>query len=221
MHKKTHWAAAALLSVACAGAAFAQGKDKSTTMGGGAAKAGAYCPNTDEAKLRTVLAFLHNTNESEIKHAKLALERAQSTEVKEFADRMVKDHTDADKRLTDLAKKKNLDLTMTAPMDPIHAALHGTEPKLSQALQGKSGAAFESAYIGPEAYEHILVLAVIDEGMKVVKDDEVKKLLGDMQGTITMHRDHAMKVSDKLRLATQPKSVGGGPPAKTEQEPFK
>lgn len=229
MHNKRHWAAVAVLSMACAGAAFAQGNNKSAMaeMGGGAKggggmgggpMSGQMCPNTDEMKLKTVLSFLHDTNQNEIKHAKMALDRAKSQDVKDFADHMVKDHTDADKKLTDLASKKGIDLSKMSPVDPIHAAVHGTEPKLSQALEGKSGTAFESAYIGPEAFEHIMTLAVIDEGMKVAKDDEVKKLLGEMQSTITMHRDHAMKVSDKMKLGTTPaKGIGGGPSEQGEK----
>jgi len=211
MHKNVHWAAIGVFSLACAGAALAQAKDKAATMGASAAKSSAMCPSDDSAKLKTVLQFLHGANENEIKHGKLAADRAQSPQIKEFADRMVKDHTDADKKLSDFAKKKNIDLAMATPMDPIHAAVHGAESKMQQALESKNGPGFDAAYLGPEAHEHMMVLAVIDEGLKVAKDDESKKLLNDYQSVVTAHRDHAISLSDKMMIHTMPKAIGGGP----------
>ena len=40
--------------------------------------------------------------------------------------------------------------------------------------------------------------------------------LTDYQSTITQHRDHAMKVSDKMKLGVAaPKAIGGGPSDKS------
>lgn len=211
MHKSIRWASIAVVSLAFAGAASAEGKDKSmgASKGGAATTMGAMCPHDDSAKLKTVLEFLHGANQNEIKHSKLAMDRAMSKDVKSFADRMIKEHTDADKKLTDLAQKKGIDLSSTMPMDPIHAAVHGADAKMEETLKSKSGAQFDAAYMGPEMMEHVLVLAVIEEGQKVAKDDEVKKLLTEMHKSVDGHREHAMTIMGKMKMGGG--GVGGGP----------
>ncbi|MBI2391464.1 MAG: DUF4142 domain-containing protein [Deltaproteobacteria bacterium] len=209
MHKSIRWASLAVVSLAIAGAASAESKDKPMGMGKGGSSA-AMCPHDDNAKLKSVLEFLHTANQNEIKHSKLAMERSTSKDVKAFADRMVREHTDADKKLTDLAQKKGIDLSPTMPMDPIHAAVHGADAKMDEALKTKSGAQFDAAYLGPEMMEHVLVLAVIEEGQKVAKDDEVKKLLSDMHKGVDGHREHVMTMMSKMKMPGGA-AIGGGP----------
>lgn len=211
MHKQIGWASLAVFSLALAGAgaASAEGKDQPAKKTQTATTMGAACPTDDASKLKMVLGFLHSTNQSEIKHAKLAADRAQSPDVKQFADRMVREHTDADKKLTDLAAKKNIDLGPMQPADPVHAALMGIDSKKEQSLQSKKGASFDAAFMGAEPMEHDLALAVIEEGQKVAKDDEVKKLLNDLHGTLTQHKEHASNIIDKMKSGAA--AIGGGP----------
>lgn len=209
MHKRIGWASLAVFSLALAGAGAASADSKDTakkTQTG--TMSGASCPTDDTAKLRSVLTFLHTANQNEIKHNKMAMDRAQSQDVKSFADRMVREHTDADKKLTDLAGKKGIDLTPMQPADPIHAAVMSTDSKSEQALSGKKGAAFDAAFMGPEVMEHNLVLSVIEEGQKVTKDQDVKNLLNDLHNAVSQHKEHASNLIDKMKSGT---AIGGGP----------
>lgn len=47
---------------------------------------------------------------AEIETSKLALEQSSSADVKNFAEEMIKDHTEANKRLTALAKKLDIEV---------------------------------------------------------------------------------------------------------------
>src|SRR5207249_11367061 len=121
MHKTTAWAAIALTALALTGAAWADDTGKttksttsSTDTSSKSKSSGVACSNDDSAKLREVLGFLHGANEAEIKLGNLAKEKSTNADVKSFADQMVKDHTDADKKLTDLAKKESIDLNAYA-----------------------------------------------------------------------------------------------------------
>src|SRR5262249_1594898 len=51
----------------------------------------------------TLLGFIHQTNQNEIALAKLAQQNSSSTEVKNFADRMISDHTQADNQVVSFA----------------------------------------------------------------------------------------------------------------------
>lgn len=224
MHKKIGWASLAVFSLALAGAGAASAdKDQPAKKTQTTTTTSAACPTDDASKLKSVLSFLHTANQSEIKHAKLAADRAQTTDVKQFADRMNRDHSDADKKLTDLAMKKGIDLNPMQPVDPVHAALMNVDSKMEQSLQSKKGAMFDASYIAPEAMEHQLILSVIEEGQKVAKDDEVKKLLNDMHSTISQHKEQASNIIDKLKSMGAGAAIGGGPsepgtPEKTQPE---
>lgn len=223
MHKQIGWASLAVFSLALAGAgaASAETKDQPAKKTQTATTSGAACPTDDASKLKSVLSFLHTSNQSEIKHAKLAADRAQSTDVKQFADRMNRDHSDADKKLTDLAMKKGIDLNPMQPVDPVHAALMNVDSKMEQSLQSKKGAMFDASYIAPEAMEHQLVLSVIEEGQKFAKDDEVKKLLNDMHSTVSQHKEQASNIIDKLKSTGAGAAIGGGPSGEPGTQPEK
>jgi hypothetical protein len=119
---------------------------------------------------------------------------------------MVNDHTMADQKLTDLAKKSNIDLNATSH-DPIQQALQSASEEFKRGLRGMSGSQFEVAYAAPQVEMHGFVLKVIDEAQKTATGD-VKKLLEETRPTVEMHLDHAKTLQRGLTFAP---AVGGGP----------
>jgi putative membrane protein len=84
-------------------------------------------------------------NMAEVETSKLAMTKAQSPEVRKFADQMVKDHSKASSELMALAKDKNLDV----PQDV------GPEHKAAMdALKSKSGAEFDQAFMAQMKKDH-------------------------------------------------------------------
>jgi len=122
------------------------------------------CPTTEAAKLNMVLRKLHMLNRGEIEHARLAQERSQTGAVKEFAQRMITDHTEADRKLTAFAEKNDVSLDEVEPTDPIHAALHAAVKSGNEALEKARGVSFDAAYIGMEIAEHRLGVSVVRKG---------------------------------------------------------
>lgn len=59
---------------------------------------------------KMVLGFLHHSNKGEIEMANLAKQNGSSKQVKDFADRMIKDHQGADEKVLAFAKSHNVDL---------------------------------------------------------------------------------------------------------------
>jgi putative membrane protein len=191
----------------------APGTSSPTTTPQGQTAQGGKTTQTSEMKLddatktRIVLTELHAANQAEINEGKLASDRAQSPDVKKFASDMVTDHTVADQKLTDLTKRLEIDIN-TAPTNPIEAAMSEAGDARKRMLSGLSGAAFDVAYVAPEAHEHELVLQIIDQGQKSASAD-VKRLLDEVKPTIESHREHAKTLLKGFRYEST--AVGGGP----------
>lgn len=162
----------------------------------------------DAAKVNMVLRELHAINHSEIESGRLASERAQAAEIKDFAELMVRDHTEADRKLTDFAKRNSIDLTKATPVDPIHVALDRAEQAQQKALGTKRGAAFDAAYIAPQVLEHRVALSIAEEGRKYAKD-EAKTLLDETYRMLGEHLARAERLQSQLRF--EPAAIGGGP----------
>ena len=85
------------------------------------------------------------SNLAEIKVSELAQSKAQSPDVKKFAQQMIEDHTQANAELAQIAKTKNLEVPDDADM------MHKASMKL---LQGKSGSSFDTAYMQQMDKDH-------------------------------------------------------------------
>jgi len=161
----------------------------------------------DTTKTNILLRQIHAANQDEIDMGKLAMDKAQNAEVKKFANQMVSDHTAADQKLTDLAKRTNVDLNAT-PHDPVVQALQSASEDSKRTLRGMSGAQFDVAYIAPQVEMHTTVLKFVDEAIKTASGDS-KKLLEETKPTVESHLEHAKTLMRGLTFSAT--AVGGGP----------
>lgn len=161
----------------------------------------------DATKTRIVLTELHAANQAEISEGKLANDRGQNADVKKFAGDMVSDHSAADQKLTDLAKRLEIDVN-SSPTNPVEVAMSEAGDARRRMLASLSGAAFDVAYLAPQAHQHELVLELIAQGQKTAPA-EVKRLLDEMKPTIESHREHARSLLRGFRFEAT--AVGGGP----------
>lgn len=226
MRNRTVWALLALTSAGMAvygvqreSSAIAAMEDEAADAGGASTSPEAWqqspdageakqAPLSDTAKLNMVLRELHGLNQTEIESGRMASERAQAAEIKEFGQLMVRDHTEADRKLTDFAKRNSIDLTKTTPADPIHAAFDRADQAQHKALGTKRGAAFDAAYVAPQVLEHRVALSIAEEGRKYAKD-EAKTLLDETYRMLGEHLARAERLQSQLRF--EPAAIGGGP----------
>jgi putative membrane protein len=166
------------------------------------------CPMNEAQKVRSALIAIHNANRDEIALGKLAQDRAQSPDVKQYATMMVQDHTAGDKKLVELAKKEKIDLTLS-PGDPVRAALGDASRSLENSISNLHGPAFDAGYVAPQVLMHEFVLGVVDEAEKVATQPDIKSFLAGAQKVVTEHRDHWLTLQNRLSLGETP--VGGGP----------
>ena len=125
----------------------------------------------------------------EVQAGNLALQKAQSADVKAFAQRMVTDHGNSNSELSQLATAKGLALPTELGGDHESAFNH---------LNTLSGAEFDKAYMQHMVPDHEKDVADFDKASTTATDADVKAFA---QKTLPVLQDHlrmAKEVSSKL-----------------------
>jgi len=102
---------------------------------------------------------------AEVQMGQLALQKASSPQVKEFAQRMVTDHTQANQELMQLAKSENLNLP--TQLDTKHKAD-------MDRLSTMSGSAFDTAYMQNMVQDHQKTVADFQKQSQSGSDPSLK-----------------------------------------------
>ncbi|MEO8199871.1 MAG: DUF4142 domain-containing protein [Gemmatimonadota bacterium] len=134
-------------------------------------------------------------NNIDIDLAKLALTKATNLEVKKFASTMITDHTAVNQQASALAAK----LGVTPADNAVSQSLLKGASEARAAIEPKSGAAFDRAYIDREVGYHQAVLDALD-GLLIptTSNADLKKLLVDVRPAIAAHLAHARQIQGSL-----------------------
>ena len=115
---------------------------------------------------------------AEIQAAQLAQQKAASPQIKQFASRMITDHTKANEDLKQIALQANL----TLPSQP-----EQKEMAAQQKLRGLSGASFDQAYAQEELRDHQEDVALFQ---KEALSGQEPALRGFAQKTLPVLQEH-------------------------------
>jgi putative membrane protein len=118
----------------------------------------------------------------EVKSSELAKDQGQSAEVKRFADRMIKDHTKANKELETVAKKAGLEVP--TKMTDEHA-------KLLDQVKAAKGSDFDRTYMTTQVKAHEEAVALFEAASKSVKNPDLKAFAAKTLPVIKEHYEHA------------------------------
>jgi putative membrane protein len=138
----------------------------------------------------TFLTDVANINREEITLGKLALTRATTKDVKDYAQMMIDGHTKAMNEVQGLAGKKGI----TLPQD-----LSDEGKKAVQDLTAADGKAFEKMYIDMMVKGHTDAIAKFDSEKDNTADADVKAWVTKMIPDLQMHLDHAVTAQQKLK----------------------
>lgn len=127
---------------------------------------------------------------AEVQYGNLALQKAQSADVKSFAQRMVTDHGAANQELQALATSKG----MTLPTD-----LAGTHKAGYDHLNMLSGAEFDKAYMQHMVADHQTDIAEFEKAASSATDSEVKAFASKTLPTLQQHKQLADETSTKVQ----------------------
>jgi len=135
-------------------------------------------------------------NTVDIDAGKLAKSQAQSKEVKDFAQRMITDHTGSNKEATALVKK----LKVTPEESATSTALKKEGAATLKHLKTLKGKDFDKAYIDNEVTFHQTVLSAIDKTLiPNAQNPELKSLLEKTRPVIDDHLQHAKKIQASMQ----------------------
>ena len=178
-----------LLAVSVAAAMFsAVGVQAQTTSAAQSSTVGqtgsiAKLDSGDEKALKDMA----QANINEIAAAKIALNKAQSSEVKAFAQQMVDDHGGALTKVQAVAQQKGV----TLPTEP--DAMHKT---MAANLEKQSGDAFDKMYMeNAGTKDHQMVLSKLQSDAKMIKDPDVKALADAHTPVVEQHLKTAQQIN--------------------------
>jgi putative membrane protein len=138
-----------------------------TSAAAGDVNAGGGGVNPTEA-----VAFMAAADSAEIKAAQIATKKATNTQVRQFAQEMIRDHGKAAKDDSELAKKMNVDLKTAGTQGQMASNVQSMAQQTEQQLNTTpKGAAFDKAYIDSQVQAHQSVL------------DNLQRIAGTAGGT--------------------------------------
>jgi putative membrane protein len=151
----------------------------------------ASTPALDEP---AVVAIFDLANTADIETGRLAAERAESKEVRDFGRMLAETHTAVRQQGRDLAKK--LGVTPALPKDDKMADGHAAVMKKLGALRG---AEFDRAFLQHEQAFHIAVLdAVKTSLLPAISNKELKDFVTSLAPAFDAHRQMAEHLEKKL-----------------------
>ncbi|RYF73814.1 MAG: DUF4142 domain-containing protein [Cytophagaceae bacterium] len=125
----------------------------------------------------------------EVELGKLAQEKGQNAEVKQFGAKMVEDHTKANEELKALATLKNITIPSTPGED---------KQKDIDDMRKLSGAEFDKKYISYMKDDHEEDVKEFTEAAKDAKDQSIKEFAAKTLPTLQMHLDMVKAIDKKL-----------------------
>jgi putative membrane protein len=159
-----------------------------SAMSAGAPAAGTW---TDA----NIVAMLDEANAADSTAGSIAAAKATSSEVREFARRMMRDHHQLRAQGAALAKKLNV--TPAAPSDdPVPAMAEAETNTLNSTAKGKD---FDKAYIDAEVNAHKAVLDLATKAAGQTQNSELKNLIQKAAPVIKDHLAKAESIQKSLK----------------------
>src|SRR5688500_15195644 len=182
MVRFTRYAAAMAACLMMAGAVHAQQDSSAQAQPAGQSQPGAKAMDLDKHFMKSVA----GGNMFEIQLSQLAQQKSQDEKVKQFAQKMVTDHTKAGDELKQLAQSKGVQLPQQLP------EMKQEELQIFQTL---SGTEFDQAYKSCMKVGHVKNVAAFEEKSKHAKDAELKAWTAKTLPTLKEHKQHVLALN--------------------------
>src|ERR1035437_6077790 len=138
-----------------------------------------------------IAAIVVAANTVDINAGKQALSMSHNKEVKDFAQRMITDHTGVNKQAVALVTK----LHVTPEDNPTSKSLQDDGAKTLARLKELKGASFDKAYVDNEVTYHQAVLDAVDKTLLPnASNAELKDLLIKVRPAFVAHLEHAKEM---------------------------
>ncbi len=142
-----------------------------------------------------IAAIVVGANNIDISAGKIALERSENTLVKNFAERMITDHTAVLNSAVALVTK----LGVTPVNNQLVATLAEQSRNHEANLKSLSGSAFDKSYIDHEVAYHQAVINVIENQLiPAAQNNELKALLVSVLPAFNAHLAHCQMIQKQI-----------------------
>ena len=132
-----------------------------------------------------------HSDQFEIRTSQLALEKTSNPEVKEYAQKMIQEHTESTQQLTRLASQRGV-------------TLPGTPNSFQQAvidqLTPLTGTQFDRAYLAAQTNGHMLTVAVFQTEVGQGKDQDIQNFASQLLPTIAGHYQMASQMNGQRNV---------------------
>ena len=122
---------------------------------------------------------------AELETARMALEQGRSAEVKNFAEKMIKDHTAANEDLKEIAAEKKLEIADSP--DAMNKAK-------GMILEMRDGEDFDQAYARNQVNAHEQAIELYREAAQGVNDEALQAFAKEKLPTLEEHLEMARKL---------------------------
>jgi predicted outer membrane protein len=151
-----------------------------------------------------VARLLKVKNQGEIEISRLATQRAQNNEVKQFAEKMVREHEQLAQKL-DQHQNQSADRAQQRPamqnrgnlVSILENACQIEVRHCRQMLQEKEGAKFDMAFMGGQIAAHTHMLSFL-EAARGVGDEQLQDVIQKAHQATTQHLDEAKRIAKNL-----------------------
>lgn len=134
-------------------------------------------------------------NQIDVNYGNIALKRSKSTEIKKFAETMIRDHSGVIKQAVALATK----LHVTPKTNAVTKSLLDGEKTTTKMLNSKKGKAFDKAYAENEVtYHEAVISAVKNTLIPDCSNAELKDLLTSVLPVLEHHLHMAKEMAAKF-----------------------
>jgi putative membrane protein len=126
---------------------------------------------------------------AEIDMARIVMQKSQNPDVKDFANMIQSDHTNALEDLTDLMRDKG----MSQPN------MLGPEAKMDiEKMTALSGAEMDREFVNTMVSDHQKAIEMFRDHANIAQSPDVRKYAEDLIPKLEMHLDKAQKLQSKL-----------------------
>lgn len=154
-----------------------------------------YAQDTPELTDPEVASAAVAANQSDISFAKVALKRSSNSDIREFANTMVKDHSSVIKQAVALVTK----LGVTPKENAVSKSLEDQAKSTVKKLESVSKKDFDKTYIDNEVAYHKAVISAVEEVLIPNSDNkQLKDLLQGVLPILKTHLKHAESVQQKV-----------------------
>ena len=140
-----------------------------------------------------VTAIATAANNGEIGEGQLALNRSRDQDVRDFAQRMISDHTALNQQIMQEAQRTGMQ------PEELTSRIQATSEQTLRSLGEREGTEFDRAYIANQVAMHRWLLETMDNTLiPAARDDRLEALLRSQRAIIAEHLEHALRVQQSL-----------------------